>query len=566
MSRRLAERARQARAAGDAQQACQCYERALGLWRGEPLADIDVLRRHPALVALGDELSATVLEYADFAASEIGQWHERVLPYLRFLTARDELDELSHARLMIALAAGGRQAAALRTYEGLRQRLDEQLGVLPGPAVREAYAEILRQEIPGPAGPGRPDAVHDHWRPVFQLPAAPADFTGRAPDCASIIRAITTGAGHPGVPVVAISGLPGIGKTTLALHVAHQVRDQFPDGQLWAELAGSSARPRSPGEVLGELLRALAVDGSAIPADDSERAACFRSRLAGRRVLVVVDDAATAAQVRLVTPGTAGCALVVTSRAKLEGLDGAHLIPLDVMTVADAVCLLTRIVGRHRVDAEPDAAGALVRACGALPLAVRIVAAKLATRPSWPVSAMARKITSAHGRLGELQAEDLSVRASIASSYESLSERPRRAFRLLALLGPCDFAEWVAGALLGDPDGAPQVDVVGELSGRSLLTPLSVDATGEPRYRLHDLLRDYATERLAEERPRAGPRHWNGCSPDGSNSPSWPTAACRRIRISRRWPRSHDRPWFPRRPPSGLPLTQSPGSPRSGST
>ena len=218
-----------------------------------------------------------------------------------------------------------------------------------------------------------------------------------------------------------------------------------------------------------------------------------------RRVLVVVDDAAAAAQVRLLTPGTAGCALVVTSRATLEGLDGAHLVRLEVMTADDAAGLLTRIVGQDRLAAEPDAAAELVRACGALPLALRIVGAKLATRPSWPLSVMVDKITGAHSRLSELEAGDLSVRASIASSYESLSERSRRAFRLLALLGPSDFAPWVAGALLGCSDVALETDVVGELTDRSLLTPLSLDATGEPRYRLHDLLRDYATERLEQE-------------------------------------------------------------------
>jgi tetratricopeptide (TPR) repeat protein len=333
---------------------------------------------------------------------------------------------------------------------------------------------------------------------AFQLPAATADFTGRAADCDRIVRALTADSGRPGVPVVAISGMPGVGKTALALHVAHQVQDEFPDGQLWADLAGSSARPRSIGEVLGELLRALGVDGSAIPAEDSGRAACFRGQLAGRRVLVVVDDAAAAAHVRLVLPGTAGCALVVTSRDRLEGLEGAHLVALEVMTADDAAGLLTRIVGQHRVAAEPDAAGELVRACGALPLALRIAAAKLATRPSWPVSAMVRKITGAYG-LSQLEAGDLSVRASIASSYESLSERSRRAFRLLALLGPSDFAGWVASALLGGPATVPAADVIDELSGRSLLTPLGVDATGEPRYRLHDLLLDYAAEQLESE-------------------------------------------------------------------
>jgi DNA-binding SARP family transcriptional activator len=490
--RRLVEIARRARADGDAAQAYRAYEQALEFWRGEPLADIDILRGHPAVTALADELAAAVLEYADFAASGGGGWPDRVLPHLRALAARDRLDETSHARLMVALAAGGKQAEALRIYEDLRQRLDGQMGVLPGAEVREAHARILRQEIPGWGGLDHSAAC---W-PVFQLPPAPADFTGRSAGCDKVIRAVTVSADHPGVPLVTISGPPGVGKTTLALYAAHKVRDQFPDGQLWVELAGSSARPREPSDVLGEVLRALGLSGPAIPDDFSERSVAYRSRLAGKRILVVVDDAATAAQVRLLTPGTAGCALLVTSRASLEGLDGARLVPLDVMTAGDAAGLLTRIVGPTRVGADPDAAADLVRACGSLPLALRIAGAKLAARPSWPLAAMVRRITGAHGRLSELQAGDLSVRASIASSYESLPERLRRAFRRLALLGPSDFAEWVTGALLGEPGAC---DVAGELAGRSLLTPLGVDATGEPRYRLHDLLRDYAAERLAEE-------------------------------------------------------------------
>ena len=468
----LVDSARQACAAGDADRACRAYERAVALWRGEPLADVDALRGHPAVVALADELAAAVLEYADSAALATNGWQDRVLPHLRALAARDPLHEASHARLMTALSGAARQAEALREYHELRRRLDEQLGVRPGPAVREAYAQILRQEAPARVRPG---AAGDGWAPVFQLPAALADFTGREAECQGIVGAVSAG-DHPGVPLVAISGPPGAGKTTMALYIAHKLRDQFPDGQLWVELTGSSARPRSAGEVLGELLRALGVDGSGIPDGDAERAVCYRSRLA-RRMLVVVDDAASAGLVRLVTPGTAGCALIVTSRTRLEGLDGAHLVPLEAMTADNAVSLLARIIGPRRIGAEPDAAQELVRACGALPLALRIVGAKLATRPSWPVSAMAGRITQGNSLISELEAGGLSVRASIASSYESLPERLRRAFRLLALLGPSDFAGWVVGALLGD------AGPTGSRCRRRADQPVPAHAAGRGRYR-----------------------------------------------------------------------------------
>jgi DNA-binding SARP family transcriptional activator/tetratricopeptide (TPR) repeat protein len=478
MFRRLVKRARTAAVADPG----EAFEQALGLWRGQPLADVSSLQYHPAVSALAAEHTAVVLDYADTGAAG-----DRVVPHLQTLITWDPLNEGANARLMIALASADRQADALRAYEQVRRRLDEELGVLPGPALRAAHVRVLRQDIPA----GRPV---DAWQPVCQLPAAPADFTGRAAECADLIGAIDACDDHPGVPVVAISGQPGIGKTSLALHAVHKIRDRFPDGQLWVQLAGASARPRDPGEVLGEVLRALGLPGSAIPEDYAERAVCYRSHLAGRRIVVVADDAATAAQVRPLIPGTSGCALIVTSRSRIEDLAGARLMPLEVLPPDDAAGLLSRIVGAGRVAAELDATGELVAACGALPLALRIAGAKLAARPSWPLATMVRRLASKHDRLRELEVGDLSVRASIASSYESLPERPRRAFRLLALLGPGDFAEWVVGALLGEPDAW---DVTSELVSRSLLTPLSADATGEPRYRLHDILRDFASEQLA---------------------------------------------------------------------
>ncbi|HXL91209.1 MAG TPA: BTAD domain-containing putative transcriptional regulator [Streptosporangiaceae bacterium] len=475
--------------AGDPAHACQVYEQALDLWRGEPLVDIAALRTHPAVVALAAEHTQAVLDYAD-AAMACGR-HERVLPQLRQLAAASPLDELSQSRLMIALAGSGRQAEALAVHEEVRHRLDEELGVFPGSALRAAHAKVLHQDT-GLAAPSESEL------PLFQLPAAPADFTGRAEPLARLISAVAPR--QVGVPIAVLSGPPGAGKTSLALQAAHTLRDRFPDGQLWVHLAGTSARPRDPGEVLGEFLRALGIAGPAIPLDISERTVCYRSRLAGRRIVVVADDAASAAQVRPLLPGTAGCALIVTSRSRLEGLDAAELIPLDVMTEQDAGALLTRLVGAERVAAERDAATSLVQACGALPLAMRIAGAKVAARPLWSLSLMVRKLTGEHERLGELESGDLSVRASIGSSYESLPERVRRGFRLLALLGSGDFAEWTVGALIGC-DGREAAAMVEELTSRSLLTPLGADVTGEPRYRLHDLLRDFAAERLGAEEP-----------------------------------------------------------------
>jgi DNA-binding SARP family transcriptional activator/tetratricopeptide (TPR) repeat protein len=478
-----------ARKAGTSPVACAVYERALAGWRGEPLSDVDGLRGHPAVLALADEYESVVLEYADTAAA--CGLHEQVLRRLRALAARNELDERSRSRLMIALAGTGRQAEALGIFEEIRRRLDEELGMPPGRGLCEAHAKVLHQAVAAPVT----IAARAHWLPLFQLPAAPADFTGRAREIARLRVAVRPA--EVGVPIAAVSGQPGAGKTSLVLHTAHTLRARFPDGQLWVHLGGSSPCPRDPAEVLGEFLRALGMHGSAIPETLSERTGCYRSLLAGRRVLVVVDDAAAAAQIRPLVPGTAGCALLITSRSQLADMEGAELIPLDVMSGSDAAALLTRLVGEDRVAADRNAAASLIRSCGALPLALRIVGAKLAARPLWSLSLMAQRLTG----LGELESGELSVRASIDSSYATLSERAGLAFRLLALAGPADFAEWVVAALLGEPDAGY---VVAELIGRSLVTPLGVDLTGEPRYRLHDLLRDYAAERLADD-PARGP-------------------------------------------------------------
>jgi DNA-binding SARP family transcriptional activator len=457
---------------------------ALALWRGEPLADVEsaalALREVPRLAELRWQALETRID-ADLRRGA----HAEVVAELRHLVGTHPLREQVHGFLMLALHRCGRSGEALAAYQHARKVLAGELGAEPGARLQHLHQQILT------AAPAL--ILQEPALTTFQLPAAPADFTGRQGECEMVLDTL---AQEDGVPVVAISGQPGVGKTALALYAAHQARNRFPDGQLWVQLSGTSARPRDPGEALGELLRACGLPGWAIPDSQPDRAAAFRSTIAGRRLLIVADDAASAGQVVPLLPGTPGCAIVVTSRMRLEGLAGARLMPLDVLPRGDAVDLLSRILGSGRVAADPVGVGELADACGELPLALRVAGARLATRPSWPVSAITHRLTTAHSRLRELETDSLSVRASIATSYDLLPERHQRAFRFLAILGPSDFAEWVVPALLGEPQAT---DVLDELLRRSLVTPTGVDATGEPRYRLHDLLREYAAERLAEQ-------------------------------------------------------------------
>jgi transcriptional regulator with XRE-family HTH domain/tetratricopeptide (TPR) repeat protein len=381
-----------------------------------------------------------------------------------------------------------------RLAQALGLSLDELDGLLTDDSQEEEPAD-LAGPADRPAPWGAADAA-DEAVPVCQLPPTVADFTGREPQIAELTKLLARGdRDRVGVPIAVIAGLPGAGKTALALQVAHRVRHAYPDGQLWVPLDGATGRPRDSGEVLGELIRALAVPGAVIPQTLAERASLYRSRLANRRVLVLADDAASAAQVQPLLPGTGQSAVLVTSRSDLAGPPGSRLIQLDPLTPAESVELLTKIVGRERVAAEPEAAAALGEACGQLPLAVRIAGARLAARSSWQLSALARKITRAR-RLDELQSGDLSVRASLTQAYKALDEPSQRAFRRLALLDSAEFAEWQVAALLGLDDAG---DVVNRLADSSLLTTTGTDAADQPRYRPHDLLRDYAAERLAEE-------------------------------------------------------------------
>jgi len=286
----------------------------------------------------------------------------------------------------------------------------------------------------------------------------------------------------------------GIGKTALAVHVAHRLRDRFPDGQLFVSLQGTMS-PLRPAEVLARFLHDLGLPDAAIPAGEAERAAQYRTVLAGRRVLVVLDDARDAAQVRPLLPGTAGCGVIVTSRSALPGLSGATLLGLGVLDDGEARELFTAIVGPQRVAAEPDAAARVLASCAGLPLAVRIAASRLASRPGWSIAHLAAKLADERTRLAELTAGDLAVRASFAVSYDALpaaggpaAPDPARVFRLLGLPAAAVLSLPAIAALAGRQAGETAAAL------ETLTEAHLLECPAPDRYRLHDLLRSYAAD------------------------------------------------------------------------
>jgi tetratricopeptide (TPR) repeat protein/transcriptional regulator with XRE-family HTH domain len=374
---------------------------------------------------------------------------------------------------------------------------------------RDRFEEAAR-----PSAPPEPAAASS----PHQLPPDIADFIGRTElvgKLQELFAGQLGGAGaEPGMsPVVvcALGGKAGVGKSALAVHVAHRLASEFRDGQLYASLGGGGTEgwgsaaqrpltPLDPAEILSRFLRALGVDGAAIPDSVEERAALFRSRLAGMRVLVVLDDAADEAQLRPLLPGSPGSAVLVTGRARLTALEGAHLVYLDVLDTNQAIALLARITGAQRVAAEPDAAVSIVAACGRLPLAVRIAGARLASRPHWPLSRMADLLANEHRRLDELAHGDLEVRASLSLSYRGLGQEHRRLFRQLGLLHAPDLPAWVAGALL-ELSLAQAEELMEDLVDSQLVDLARWDAMGQPRYRLHELAHAFALERAQAEEP-----------------------------------------------------------------
>jgi DNA-binding SARP family transcriptional activator/tetratricopeptide (TPR) repeat protein len=515
----LAAQGRDALADSDPGHAADKLAEALELWRGRALADVPPSALVTAEADRLEESRLSALELrieADLGCGRAAQ----LVPELRRLLSDHQLREGLWALLIRALDGAGRHAEALAAYGQAREVIADELGVDPGPELQGLYQAMLTADAgprpppaagiaPPPAGSSA-EAAHRRAGPgsssrraPAQLPADVADFTGRGAPLERLYG-LVSGArqqANGAVTVAVVAGTPGLGKTTLAIHAAHRLRPDFPDGQLYVSLRGGSDHPVPADEVLARFLRDLGVDGARVPVDPEERAAMYRTRLAERQMLIVLDDARDAAQVRPLLPGTGSSAVIVSSRHRLSDLAGSRLIDLDVLDEGEAAELFTRIIGTDRAEAEPGPVRDVLGVCAGLPLAIRIAGARLAARRAWTVRTLADRLADQRRRMDELTAGDLAMRACFQVSFDALPHRngtstdPARAFRLLGVWQGPSIGLPAAAALIGQPEW-PVADALEVLVDAHLLESPAPD-----RYRLHDLLRDYAADRARADEP-----------------------------------------------------------------
>ena len=507
--RALRQRAEQAVRDGEPPTATGLLIEALALWRGPAASGIAAeVRSHPAFTALDGEHLAAVKEAAELALEAGPGLGARVLVTLRQAAAQHPLDEGLQARLILVLAATGHQAEALDVHRTVRTRLADELGVRPGPELQAALQRVLghthAQSAATPSGDAgsaedaegtaQQDAVAT-IRPA-QLPVDLPAFTGRRGELARV-RELLCASDAPASTVVisAIGGMAGVGKTTLAVHWAHSVADRFPDGQLYVNLRGfhPSGSIMSAAEAIRSFLDAFGVPGHRIPAGLDAQAALYRSLLADRRVLIVLDNARDTEHVRPLLPGAPGCLVVVTSRNQLYGLvagEGAHSLTLDVLTEAEAREFLARRLGGERIAHEPDAVAEIITLCGRLPLALAVVSARAVVNPAFPLASIAAELSESEDSLdafaGEAPAAD--ARSAFSWSYQLLSPAAARVFRLFALHPGPDCSLAAVASLAGQRVGQVR-PVMAELARAHLIS--------EPlpgRYGCHELLRAYAAE------------------------------------------------------------------------
>lgn len=479
-------------AQGAWEQAAQMLREALSLWRGEPLADVPsewlAAREVPGLA----ETRLGVQEALINAELSLGR-HDEVIPELRRLTALHPLRERFHASLMLALYRAGHQAEAQAVFRDVRAMLIDELGIEPCAEMQELHRQILAGD-PVLTKSDRPVQPAGSLVPR-QLPTAVSNFTGRGVELAALTsvlgrspESVRTGR------IAAIAGSPGVGKTATALHWAYMTSSAFPDGQLYVNLRGyDPGEPLAAADALAGFLRALGLDGDAIPADPEERAACYRSLVADRKMLVLLDNARSAEQCRPLLPGSPDCAVIVTSRDALAGLvagDGARRLDLEALVLDEACELLRALIGQRAFD-DPDATLTLARQCSCLPLALRVAAELAASRPAVSLADLTGELADHHRRLDLLSNSGdrrTAVRAVFTWSYQALSTDSARLFRLLGLHPGADLDPCAAAALASVP--VPEGNRLLGVLARGYL----VHRTGPDRYGMHNLLKEYAAE------------------------------------------------------------------------
>ncbi|MGW2892573.1 AfsR/SARP family transcriptional regulator [Streptomyces griseoruber] len=488
----------QARAADDDTDASALFDRALRLWRAAPFTTLDTPWINDLRATLEQERLSAQLDLGDLLL-RLGR-HAALLPELSARAEAHPLDERVAGQLMLALHRCGRPADALDHYQRTRRRLTQELGVGPSPALQDIQAAVLRRDTDSVRPPEPPT---DPIGIPAQLPPGLTSFTGRGEELAWLDSLLPDTAEADPVPpaavvVSAVSGTAGVGKTALAVHWAHRVRKVFPDGQLYINLRGfdPGGSVVSPAEAVRAFLDALGVPPTRIPDGLQAQTGLYRSLLADRRVLVLLDNALDAGQVRPLLPGMPGSLALVTSRNRLTSLaatEGARLLPVDLLAPADARHLLAGRLGARRVAAEPAAADEIIARCAGLPLALSIVAARAEALPGTSLAALATELEEADGRLDALDAGDptAQVRAVFSWSYRLLSADAAHLFRLLGL-HPGPEVGLRAAAALADVPAARARTLLAELTGGHLLTEHTAG-----RYAFHDLLRSYAAELVA---------------------------------------------------------------------
>jgi DNA-binding SARP family transcriptional activator len=506
--RRMVKNAWLAHAEGRPTAALDLLLEALALWHGACGEGLDInSRNRDYFTAVDREYIAAVALAANAALASAQA--SRILPLLRQVALGELLNESLQARMILVLAATGQQASALSHYQSVRERLSDELGVDPGSELRAAHSMVLRQEFPAAAAREPPDLVVIQESaegsspsgpaplvPPAQLPADLPTFAGREPELSQLSGRLEPGSESPGtVAICAIDGMAGIGKTTLAIHWAHHVAKYFEDGQLYLNLHGFDSRAfaMTAANALGVLLFSLGVPPEYIPSGLEARTGLYRSVLARRCVLIVLDNARDVEQVRPLLPASPGCLVMTTSRNPLAGLamtEGAQILTLSLPSVLTAIEILERRLGASRVAAESEAAEEIIELCGRLPLALAIVSARAATHPDFSLASIAADLRRTQGRLDAFGTAGVvaDARTVFSWSYKHLSPQACRLFRLLSLQPATDITAAAAASLLGVP---PEVanQLMAGLTSTALITEHQPG-----RYAFHNLIRAYATE------------------------------------------------------------------------